>query len=207
MTLALSRQIFEKCSNIKFHKNPSSGRRLVPFGRTDRQTWRFLQFCERAEKVKLSVRTPWRHMGSGGVAPRIINVRTKWRPVVSFTPRPPYLWGKSSRLPIEYEAAWAPELVWTFRRRGESLAPESVAGCRENGNEPVACMKLVNFVTIWATAGFWKRFLFSCWDIHFHILHTFITNLWIRFKQTKCDKGEGIGMVYYRITEPFKDEN
>jgi len=30
-----SRQIFEKSSNIKFHENPLSGRRVVPYGRTD----------------------------------------------------------------------------------------------------------------------------------------------------------------------------
>jgi len=34
-----SPQIFEKCSNTKLHKNPSSGCRVVPRGRTDRQTW------------------------------------------------------------------------------------------------------------------------------------------------------------------------
>jgi hypothetical protein len=33
-----SRQTFEKSSNIKFHENPSSGSRVVPCGRTDRQT-------------------------------------------------------------------------------------------------------------------------------------------------------------------------
>ena len=31
-----SRQIFEKYSNIKFHKNPFSGSRMFPRGRTDR---------------------------------------------------------------------------------------------------------------------------------------------------------------------------
>jgi len=30
-----SRQIFEKSSNIKFNENPSSGNRVVPYGRTD----------------------------------------------------------------------------------------------------------------------------------------------------------------------------
>jgi hypothetical protein len=35
MKLEFSRQIFEKCSNIKFNKNPSTGREVVPFGRTD----------------------------------------------------------------------------------------------------------------------------------------------------------------------------
>ena len=28
-----------KNSNVKFHENPSSGSRVVPWGRTDRQTW------------------------------------------------------------------------------------------------------------------------------------------------------------------------
>ena len=34
--IGFSRQIFEKYSNIKFHKNPSSGRRFLLCGRTDR---------------------------------------------------------------------------------------------------------------------------------------------------------------------------
>ena len=29
---------FEKCSDIKFHENPSSGSRVVPCGETDGQT-------------------------------------------------------------------------------------------------------------------------------------------------------------------------
>jgi len=44
MTLQFCRQIFEKYSNIKLHENPSSGSRVVPYGRadkrTDEQTWR-----------------------------------------------------------------------------------------------------------------------------------------------------------------------
>ena len=36
--LELSRQIFEKVSNVKLHKNPSSGSRVVSCGRTDRRT-------------------------------------------------------------------------------------------------------------------------------------------------------------------------
>jgi len=45
---------FEKYSNIKFHKNPSSGRRVVPCGQPDGRTYMtklivvFSQFCERA---------------------------------------------------------------------------------------------------------------------------------------------------------------
>ena len=36
--LEFTRQIFENSSNIKFHKNTSSGGRVVPCGRTDRRT-------------------------------------------------------------------------------------------------------------------------------------------------------------------------
>jgi hypothetical protein len=35
--LDFNRQIFEKHSNIKFHENPSSGNRDVPYERTDEQ--------------------------------------------------------------------------------------------------------------------------------------------------------------------------
>ena len=38
MELKLSRLIFEKYSNIKFHENPFSGSRVVPCGWTDRRT-------------------------------------------------------------------------------------------------------------------------------------------------------------------------
>jgi len=51
MTLALSRQIFEKASNIIFHENTSSGSRILPCGRTDGHdvaNSRFSEFCERA---------------------------------------------------------------------------------------------------------------------------------------------------------------
>jgi len=36
MELEFSHQIFEKSSNIKFHKNPSSGIWVVPRGQADR---------------------------------------------------------------------------------------------------------------------------------------------------------------------------
>ena len=38
MKLELSRQIFEEQSNMTIHENPSSGRRVVPCGKTDGQT-------------------------------------------------------------------------------------------------------------------------------------------------------------------------
>jgi hypothetical protein len=53
MILELSCHIFKKCSNIKFYKNPSNGRRVVPRERTDEHaeaSRRFIQFCKRPEK-------------------------------------------------------------------------------------------------------------------------------------------------------------
>ena len=50
MKLEIPEQIFEKYSNIKFHENPSSGNRVVPYGRMDRHdeaNSHFSQFCER----------------------------------------------------------------------------------------------------------------------------------------------------------------
>jgi len=38
MKLEFSRQSFEKYTNIKFHENPSNGRRVATFGQADRQT-------------------------------------------------------------------------------------------------------------------------------------------------------------------------
>jgi len=53
MKVDISRQIFEKSSNIKFHENPSSGSRVVPCGRKDRhdEVNRFSQFCEKPLKM------------------------------------------------------------------------------------------------------------------------------------------------------------
>jgi hypothetical protein len=36
--LEFARQIFEKTSNIKFHQNPSSGNRVIPYGQTDTES-------------------------------------------------------------------------------------------------------------------------------------------------------------------------
>jgi len=39
MKVEFSRQIFEKLSNNKFHENPSSGSRVVPWWQKDRHNW------------------------------------------------------------------------------------------------------------------------------------------------------------------------
>jgi len=38
MILEFSRYIFEKYLNIKYHKNPTSGSRVVPCGKTEERT-------------------------------------------------------------------------------------------------------------------------------------------------------------------------
>ena len=49
-----SRRIFEKYSNIKFHENPSNGRRAVPCGQIythDSDNRPFTQLCVQAQKL------------------------------------------------------------------------------------------------------------------------------------------------------------
>jgi hypothetical protein len=41
------------------------------------------------------------YTGSGGIAPRILDLGTRWRGMVSFTPRPLYPQGKNSRYPLD----------------------------------------------------------------------------------------------------------
>jgi len=44
------------------------------------------------------MKTYWR---SGGIAPRIINLGTRWSSEAIFTLRPLYLWGKTPRCPLD----------------------------------------------------------------------------------------------------------
>jgi hypothetical protein len=61
--------------------------------------------CKVKVKVKLSLCLTKHHSmkmywASGGIAPHILYLRTRWRWVVSFTPRPLYPQGKSSWYPL-----------------------------------------------------------------------------------------------------------
>jgi hypothetical protein len=60
MDIKFPLEIIERYYNTKFLENPSSGSRVVPCGRRDRQkdrhdeaNSRFSQFCERAQKRDL----------------------------------------------------------------------------------------------------------------------------------------------------------
>jgi hypothetical protein len=65
-----------------------------------------ITFLFMVEKVKLkSLRLTKHHamktLGSGGIAPRILDFGIRWRWVVSFTPRPLYPQGKSPWYPLD----------------------------------------------------------------------------------------------------------
>jgi hypothetical protein len=57
-----------------------------------------------------AVKTYWE---SGGIAPCFLDLGTRWKWVVSFTPWPLYPSGKDPLVPTGQEAGWAPELLWT----------------------------------------------------------------------------------------------
>jgi hypothetical protein len=64
-----------------------------------------------------------------GVALLVPNFGTRWRAKVNFTPLPLYL------LEITLEAGWAPEPLWTFRRRQRFLTSTGVKKERQKGRE------------------------------------------------------------------------
>jgi hypothetical protein len=55
MELEISATDFRKISNIKFYKNPSSWRRVVPFGRTDKHDEANSRFSHFASRLKMIV--------------------------------------------------------------------------------------------------------------------------------------------------------
>jgi hypothetical protein len=56
-------------------------------------------------------------MGSGGMVPHILNLCTRWRWVVSFTPRLLYYPEQKTLKPTGQEAGWILEPIWTRWRR------------------------------------------------------------------------------------------
>jgi len=59
--------------------------------------------------------------GSRVTYPFILNLGTKWKSVVTFTPRPGYSW-QENPVPIEREPGCVSESVWTFWRSERTLA-------------------------------------------------------------------------------------
>jgi hypothetical protein len=58
-----------------------------------------------------TINIPWRHMGELKYRPIILDLKTRWRWVVSYTPRPLYSRGIDI-IPNGQEAGWALEPVW-----------------------------------------------------------------------------------------------
>jgi hypothetical protein len=65
---------------------------------------------------------PWRYMGEWGYSSNLLDLGTRWRWAVSFTPLPLYPPGKEPPVPIGQKAEWAPESVWTLWRRENSCS-------------------------------------------------------------------------------------
>jgi hypothetical protein len=99
-------------------------------------------------KVKLFLSLTKRHedvLVSGGMAPRILDVGTRWRLLNSFTPRPLYFQGKTPRYPLD-------------RRLGGSQSRSGRGGEEKNSRSQNAG---ANFLTIWVNIIF-KRSLLLC---------------------------------------------
>jgi hypothetical protein len=64
--------------------------------------------------------------GCRGKAPLFLNVGAMWELVVSFMPCHYAPLQKGTLMSIEWEAGWAPELLWTFWRREKSLVPVGI---------------------------------------------------------------------------------
>jgi hypothetical protein len=64
-------------------------------------------------------------MGSRGIVPVILNTNIKWILVIYFTPCPLYPHERTP-VPIKQDTGWAPEPVWTFRRREKSLVFDGI---------------------------------------------------------------------------------
>jgi len=59
--------------------------------------------------------------GWGGTAALNLSLCSRWRWCVNFTPPVLFTAGEKSSVNVEWEAGWASEPVWTFRRRENLL--------------------------------------------------------------------------------------
>jgi len=77
-------------------------------------------------------------VGSGDIAPRILNLGTRWRWVVSFTPRPLYLRGKSPWYPLHRRPS-GPQSRRAVQRRKNFIMNFSFPSCMVHVPESLLC--------------------------------------------------------------------
>jgi len=59
-----------------------------------------------------AMQTCW---GSGGIAPCILDLSSRWRWMVKFTPQQLYSQEKKPQYPLDRGVGWAPETVWKWQ--------------------------------------------------------------------------------------------
>jgi hypothetical protein len=89
------------------------------------------------KKVKLSLGTPWRHMGSACTEPHFLDLCTSWRWVVNFTPQPLYPRGDSPRYPLD-------------RRLGGHQSRSGQSGEENSNSNPSVVQPVASCCTDWA---------------------------------------------------------
>jgi hypothetical protein len=89
------------------------------------ETYIYFQ-CSKFKKLSLywtnKSTMPWRRMGSGRIKPRIVDLGTSWRWVVSFTSQPLYPLWKSPRYPLDGRLG-GPQNRSGLREEEKNLAP------------------------------------------------------------------------------------
>jgi hypothetical protein len=106
-----------------------------PQPNTKKQNCTCISACRIVVPVLNYLRTmPWRRMEKWRYSSNFLDLGTRWRWAVRFTPLPLYPPGKSPAVSIGQEAGWSPESVWTLWRREKSFN----AGNRTQTVQPVA---------------------------------------------------------------------
>jgi hypothetical protein len=95
---------------------------------------------------------------SGGIAPRILDLGTRCRWVVSFTPRPLYPQGKNPWCILDRRLGGAPETVWTRWWREKFRAPPGTRSPDHQTRSPALChwaipAPCVRDIEVFAKAG------------------------------------------------------
>jgi hypothetical protein len=146
-------------------------------------------------KLKLSLcltkyhamKTYWR---SWSIAPRILNLGTRWRWVVSFTPRPFYpRWKKSwylfdMRLGVPQSRSG---------RGGEEKKSQPLPGIEPHSSSPWNWKRLLlNTVVLW-TINMWRIYVSIFYSEYLHKAETCVKR---KTFHVSCDKGKVVPVLF-----------